>query len=99
ETYPPDMFIGHRDETRGECGRDSDGSESSVSGWEETSGAVPAVGARHRARVADGLPERTCVETLALQTVACTPKSTCARPWAISLPDPPPGAWRWSPTA
>ena len=53
----------------GECSRDRHGAEPSVSGGEEASRAVPAVGGGHRARVADGVPEWARLEALALQAV------------------------------
>jgi hypothetical protein len=52
----------------GERGWDRDGPEPDRPGGEETSGAVPATGGRHRARDADGAPQRTCAEALAVRT-------------------------------
>src|SRR2546421_326777 len=52
-----------------ERGRDGYGAEPDVAGGEEASGPVPAAGDRHRAREADGVPERPRPEALALQAV------------------------------
>src|SRR5512144_1906445 len=51
----------------GESDRDGLGPEPIVPGGEEASRAVPAAGAGHRAREADGVPERARPEALALQ--------------------------------
>src|SRR5262249_31840190 len=52
----------------GEPCRDGHGVEPIVPGGKEASRVVPAAGGRHRAWVADRVPERPRVETLALQT-------------------------------
>src|SRR5262249_20965211 len=53
----------------GEWGRDGHRAEPDVPGGEEASGPVPAAGDRHRAWDADGVPERTRPEALALSAV------------------------------
>src|SRR5262249_47493839 len=51
----------------GQWGWGGHGAEPDVPGGEETSGAVPAVGGGHRARAADGVPQRPGAEALAVQ--------------------------------
>src|SRR5262249_59963595 len=51
----------------GERGRDGGRTQPDVPGREEASGSVPAAGGGHRARVADGVPERPRAEALAVQ--------------------------------
>jgi hypothetical protein len=64
----------------GERGCDGHGAEPSVPGEQAASRAVPAAGGGHRARVADGVPQRSRAPALALQLPTRRPPTAFAGP-------------------